>query len=362
LTLKASILEFDPDGKIYVLITDLNLANSDFVHSENIVFKEELDLTNEELIRMENLYDRIEFATSLKPFLLDKLISVCSSTVMYLDPDILVFASLSDGFQKADETGLALTPHRLSPDINHPDRELKYLKFGVFNLGFIAVNYKSREFLKWWQEKLKWECFNAPEEGMYTDQKWIDLVPSYFQYSLISNPGYNVAFWNINERKISKTSGTYFVNNTPLAFVHFSNMSSKLIKEDSSELWSQYINTYEDDLTLMHISEITQLYHKKLKFNKDFLNLANINSSAKNMNSLIYRFKVMEKLKIVDSLGLTLSHSNFLGLFHRFSSRLLKKLYCLETFRLFHLGLFRDVRKFRRFLKNLKNLILDIKE
>ena len=332
------------------------------MHSENIIFKEELDLTNDELNRMEDLYDRIEFATSLKPFLLDKLISVCSSTVMYLDPDILVFASLSDGFQKADETGLALTPHRLSPDFNHPDRELKYLKFGTFNLGFIAVNYKSREFLKWWQGKLKWECFNAPEEGMYTDQKWIDLVPSYFQYSLISNPGYNVAFWNINERKISKTSGTYLINNAPLAFVHFSNMSSKLITENSSELWSQYINSHDDDSTLMHISEITQSYHEKLKINKDVLNLANINSSPKNINSLIYRMKVMEKFRIVNNLGLALSHSTFLGLLHRFSSRFLKKLYYFETFRLFHLGLFRDVRKCRRFLKYLKNLILDIKE
>ena len=35
---------------------------------------------------------------------------------------------------------------------------------------------------------------------MFTDQRWIDFVPSLFDHFILKDPTYNVAYWNLHER------------------------------------------------------------------------------------------------------------------------------------------------------------------
>ena len=61
---------------------------------------------------------------------------------------------------------------------------------------------------------------------MFTDQKWCDLVPAYFDnVKIVRDPGYNVASWNISQRKIEFDDlGNILVNGSKLKFFHFTKL------------------------------------------------------------------------------------------------------------------------------------------
>ena len=57
---------------------------------------------------------------------------------------------------------------------------------------------------------------------MFTDQRWVDFAPSFFDHFILKDPTYNVAYWNLHERDLEWTDGRYLVNGQPLTFFHFS--------------------------------------------------------------------------------------------------------------------------------------------
>jgi hypothetical protein len=152
--------------------------------------------------------------------------------VFYLDPDIFVLDSLSPVFKALESTSVLLTPHLTRPEASHrliAFNECGSLKNGVFNLGFLGVrNTRSgRAFADWWSERLLNFCRIDPSRGLFTDQKWIDLVPVFFpDHRILRDPGLNVARWNVSQRRISRRRGRYLVEGRPLRFFHFSSIEN----------------------------------------------------------------------------------------------------------------------------------------
>ena len=158
--------------------------------------------------RMRLIYNVVEFATSVKPFLLNHLLSQGYEVAIYLDPDILVCGDFSPVVSKVAIDSILLTPHALTPyprDGLSPS-ETDIMRAGVFNLGFIGVSQSAVPFLSWWGERLKTQCYVAPDDGLFTDQRWIDWVPSLFASGIEQDPGANVAYWNLHEREVRFTS------------------------------------------------------------------------------------------------------------------------------------------------------------
>lgn len=176
-------------------------------------------------------YNIIELNTAVKPFFARMLLEEYEK-VVYLDPDVYVFSSLDVIFDELNSNSVILTPHSLSPyegDGRPNDQDL--LRFGCFNLGFFAVNRSSsaHSLLMWWHHQCMNYCYYEPQAGLGVDQKWLDLVPAFFEDVLISkNPGLNVAFWNLHEREISRTEDARWLINGDhtLIFVHFSSFSA----------------------------------------------------------------------------------------------------------------------------------------
>ncbi|MGB5217981.1 MAG: hypothetical protein WBN66_06750 [Smithella sp.] len=182
-----------------------------------------------------------EVCTAVKPAIALTLIQEYNAEkVVYLDPDIMVFAEMQEIDLLLDKYSMIFTPHQL--DFEEDDsyvvsNEILFLKRGTYNLGFFGVKADETglKFLKWWNNRLMLYCFDDDYEllnilepdgllGMFTDQKWIDLVPAYFDgYHILKDPGYNVCTWNMTRRHIKrKEDGSYTVNGKPLRFFHFS--------------------------------------------------------------------------------------------------------------------------------------------
>src|SRR5262249_18866696 len=77
-------------------------------------------------------------------------------------------------------------------------------------------------FLSWWAERLETQCVFDPPKGLYRDQGWLALVPCYFEYHILRDPGCNVAYWNVRERNVTWTGKRYKVDGGPLRSFHFS--------------------------------------------------------------------------------------------------------------------------------------------
>ena len=213
-----------PGRKLAILLVDADpglVPESDYFH---IVTPGDLPLDTDEVRRMAMIYEITEFCTSLKPWALQMLLDRGADVATYLDPDIEVFSSLDGLAEAAASSSIALTPHTLHPfprDGLQPT-ESDIMLAGTFNLGYISVSQDARPMLDWWKERLGRHSVIAPERGVFVDQRWVDLVPSYFKHAVVREPGYNVAYWNLHERKLTTEQNRVLVNGSPLRFFHFS--------------------------------------------------------------------------------------------------------------------------------------------
>ena len=156
--------------------------------------------------------------------------------IMYLDPDIKVFSSLSSLEALLDQHEILLTPHLLDREEEIDavrDNEISALKHGVYNLGFFAARTSGQglQFIRWWAARLRLFCRDDIPGGLFTDQRWCDLAPAFFsQLGIVRDPGCNVATWNIAHRPLSRDdTGHFLVRDVPLRFYHFTSYDLSLI-------------------------------------------------------------------------------------------------------------------------------------
>jgi glycosyltransferase involved in cell wall biosynthesis len=224
--LAASFKQHHPGGRFSVLVIDDLLApRQDFGRDlYEVVQLRDIGLPLDEIRRMAMIYDVTEFSTAVKPSLLRHLLETGSPEVMYLDPDIEIFTPLDDIFALAREHSIVLTPHTTHAYPRDGLRldESDIMGAGLYNLGFLALGSDSMDFLDWWAERLRRECIVDPGRMRFTDQRWIDFVPSLYKHYILKDPGCNVAYWNLHGRKVVWTGDHYEVNGEPLRFYHFS--------------------------------------------------------------------------------------------------------------------------------------------
>lgn len=179
----------------------------------------------------------VEFSTAIKPYMLKKLLARddCAG-VVYLDPDTVVFSRLDDMLAGLEAGNIALTPHQTVPETRLPaiiDNEICSLKHGIYNLGFIAVRPTEvgREFAAWWAERIYYFCRAEIPNGLFTDQRWIDLVPAFFEgVCILRTSRLNVSTWNLTTREMTGTAPfDVQVDDEPLGFYHFSGFDSGAI-------------------------------------------------------------------------------------------------------------------------------------
>jgi hypothetical protein len=215
---------------VWALVEDETASAPAFPAVDEVLRLESLDEDWEPRLRQRSV---VEACTAVKGSILATLLARpdCAS-VTYLDPDIYVYGKLDPVWDALSGASIILTPHMLAPSRTTPgilDNEVNSLKHGIFNLGFftVAPDEVGRSFAEWWRVRLWDYCLNRPDLGLFTDQRWIDHVPVFFdRVHVLRHQGCNVASWNLGERDLSERDGTVFVGNDPLVFWHFSSVDN----------------------------------------------------------------------------------------------------------------------------------------
>lgn len=243
ITIGLSLRESNPNLPFVIYFTDgLSPALQTLLASYNIEGRDLLAYDTDGIyLDMAFYYNVTEYCTAVKPFVFHELFKEGYEKVVYLDPDIYVYTDLSTTvFDMLETNSILLTPHICSPI--HDDalpNETVHLKTGSFNLGFIAIknNTPGQQMVMWWMDKCLHSCFDDAYSGLFVDQKWINLAPCLFENVFISrNPGLNIAYWNLHERKIveGKVNDQY-----DMVFFHYSG----LVTSDLNCI-SKYQNRY----------------------------------------------------------------------------------------------------------------------
>lgn len=259
-TLKESFLKYNNKVSFFICVIP---ENENFAGSEldEIITTSVLDSI--EYTDMKSRYDNLALVCALKPYFANYFLNIKNiESIIYLDADIFVYNSFDYLFALLDndttQNSIILTPHVIEKlGIDNMVRNINYLTYGAYNAGFFAVknNRHGKEFISWWKEVLFKYCKNELKYGFFYDQNWLNLVPVYFNeyYTLLTHSGYNVAYWNIDERFINKIENIYYCKNELLVFYHFARFdyfSEELPKniDKVNPLMLEIFSTYKNNL------------------------------------------------------------------------------------------------------------------
>ncbi|MCE7005002.1 glycosyltransferase [Kibdelosporangium philippinense] len=220
--LAKSFLEHHPGHEFVVLVTD-GVPGGETETGYQLVGPELLDIDEADYLRMATSYTAAELASAVKPLLLRSLLTR-SDVVVYLHPDIQVYAPMPEVAALAASDDIVLTPRFFSPlprDGKQPE-ESAILAEGTFDLGFLAVGKGASGFLDYWAERLRQNAIMNAGEQMFADQRWVDQVPALFKHTVLRDAGFNVAYWNLHERPLSRNAdGALLAGEIPVRFFHF---------------------------------------------------------------------------------------------------------------------------------------------
>ena len=268
-TLANSLKKFHPSFHFHLVLCDrvlesFNIEEEDF---DDVITIEDLEIPD--LQRWLFKHSVVELCTAVKGLAFKYIIKhyQCDN-VIFFDPDIAIFSPLDELINNFEDGNILITPHQLQPEKSPSaviDNEICFLRHGTFNLGFLGVK-KSPEgikFIDWWSNRCLDFCYSDTAYGLYTDQRWVDLVPSFFTgVKILKHPGYNVANWNLSNRNLQgDLQNKVLVNGEPLCFYHFSS-SQKIMPEKyklHNKVTSSLIKWYEEQCRQMGQNELGSL-------------------------------------------------------------------------------------------------------
>lgn len=274
LVLRESYLKNNPDSEFYIILMDM-FRNQEEMEIFRSLIEKGVNILSAVSVRngmpyfyeeaMLLKYDILEMNTAIKPFFLEYFCNQGYEKIMYIDPDIYFTGSMNTLLNKLNKYDIILTPHAITPypDAHNPD-DLAILRAGAYNLGFIAIRNTSNSLrmCRWWEDKLFDLCKNNLPEGLFVDQKWMDLVPSMFENVYIEkSQAYNVAYWNLHERKVNKKNGIWLSEGNPLIFFHFSGMPIHNMEEISKHQTRYRLSDFPDMKELFEEYKSSVLKH-----------------------------------------------------------------------------------------------------
>src|SRR5690606_21139338 len=198
---------------------EVHPAAAAFPHFDEVVLAKDAGWENFDAFMFR--HSIVEASTAVKPRFMQHLLESHpgDDKFVYLDPDVLVYSDLSELEAILDRESIVLCPHLLRP--GNIDMEISSLAHGSYNLGFLAVSRSdnSQAFLQWWADRLFLYCYDDKSRGIFTDQKWIDLAPSFFDVHILKHHGYDFATWSLLGSDLREVDGRYVANGDPLRFI-----------------------------------------------------------------------------------------------------------------------------------------------
>lgn len=229
LVLSESLKKYNPNVEFRVLLSDddIDINNKLFKNIDSFVYIKDLNINVKNYEYWKFYHNVTELCTAVKASAFKKFLNEGYDRVIYLDPDMCVYANIDKYLNKLlNNNEIILTPHRTKPDNNFVvDMELLLNRRGIFNLGFLAIKKgkESAKFLNFWEDRLLEYCYSDEGLGIFTDQKWCDFAPVYFNVKIMDpiESGINISAWNLSQiSKITTKSNNLYADDNLIRVTH----------------------------------------------------------------------------------------------------------------------------------------------
>lgn len=253
--LAKSFHRYHPDVPFFVVLADeVDGYFAPEAEPFRLVGLAELQIPN--LCELRFRYSQQELTYATAPYLLGYLLERGFANACFFKQESLVVGDLGPILALLDRCSILLTPHLLRPlgGSGGIERELNILQSGVYNVGFLGVSGTpaTRAFLAWWQDRVQTHCRHAVGEGMHYEQRWLDLVPGFFEdVHTVRDPGFNVGHWNLPEREVQIEGGKVLVDGGPGRYFRFSGFEPDR---------PMAVTKYSPRLTLRNVGPAAELF------------------------------------------------------------------------------------------------------
>ncbi|MEM1380230.1 MAG: hypothetical protein AAGH41_06360 [Pseudomonadota bacterium] len=274
--LVASVAQHHPGLKVLVFVLDAQGDEAEIQTFLGVPVVSGADLGLPTFFDMAIRYDILEFSTAIKPACFQYVFGTGAPWAIYLDPDMEVLQPLREVEARLARGAQAvITPHITQPlDMQHDPTELKLIRTGIYNLGFAAIanTEEAHRFVQWWADRMPTDCRVDLDAGIFVDQKYVDLMPSYLpRTDILRHRGYNVAYWNLAHRPLHRSAdGPWMIDDDPAVLMHYSG-----IRADDADI----VSVHQNRLTVSDLGEGRALfadYRERLKAQQTALNRSGI--------------------------------------------------------------------------------------
>lgn len=237
LALLESVKQFSKTN-LFCLVTD---SPEKIVHSE-IQFNGLNDLSSDAALKIQQKYKGDKLRWALKPVYVKYLLEQGYDQVIYVDNDIFFYSSPDFLFEKLKTSDFLLTPHFYKAN---PKKDQNWLeanfRVGLYNAGFFGATKNAIPILNWWTECCLYNVKKSYWRGLYDDQKYLDLIPVLFEnIEIIKHRGCNFAGWNSDKVMVQNENEQLLINDDPLTFIHFAQLSVERFSKPDSDLYLAY--------------------------------------------------------------------------------------------------------------------------
>jgi hypothetical protein len=221
-----SLMEVSPDSHLFVACFDERskaLLDALSLPRCTTLSFEEIERSDPDLRGVKPSRSQAEYAQTAKP-------SVCLHVlarepeidhITFLDADLFFLHDPQPLFEELGEDSVLIVPHRRA---TAPEWTELY---GIYNSGTVTFRRDERglEALRWWRARcIEW-CFQTPENGRYTDQRYLNDWPERFDgVHVLEHLGGGLAPWNGSQYSFEDRGGTVLVEGVPAIFYHFQSL------------------------------------------------------------------------------------------------------------------------------------------
>lgn len=262
LALIASLREHGDESKIVILALDEKVSQffAQVPHPNVIVIElQKLEEHEPRLLEVKESRTKMEYYFTCTPILIDFVMTVFTAKdeyVVYLDADLYFFDSPDEIFTDLDNGSIGIIEHKYSPRL-----DIKLQVYGRFNVGLLIFKHDQHgiSLLKWYLNSCIDWCGDAPSDGRYADQGYLNQFPNWKGCEILESPGFNLAPWNDANFILTKQdNGKVIVNNDSLVFFHFHGLKKFKNRYITSELvyGSRISKILRNEIYIPYINEL----------------------------------------------------------------------------------------------------------
>lgn len=230
IALFGSLKAVQADAPIFTLCMDQDTYDVlQAMRQDNVTLIQVSALENEELLELKRTRDQSEYCWTVKPVFLEFVLDGHPELerVTYIDADLFFFADPRAIFDNQPDCSVLLSRGDIViPSFGKQEIDMLQRLLGRYNSGFLSFKTDSAgtDCLRWWKERCLEECKNAPGEGKFGDQGYLDYMSGLFPNVCdITTPGVNIGHWNYGRHTFSWKDGRLVLEDgSPLIFYHFS--------------------------------------------------------------------------------------------------------------------------------------------